>query len=435
MDSSTTVANADAATKPETTAPAPAGKPVGLNFILVCVFIDMLGIGLAVPVLPVLVGQYVEGRDLQAHWYGILAGVFGLFQFLFMPFLGALSDRIGRRPVMLYSMAGMAINFFSTALATSIAMLFIGRVIGGMSSASMSVANAYASDVTTHETRAKAFGKIGACFGLGFIFGPVIGGFLGDINLHLPFYVAGALCVANFLFGYFFVPESLPPERRNAFSWRKANPFTALAGLARRKEIRGLVAVFALASFAQILLHTTWVLYTNFRFGWGTWENGLSLFCVGITAAVVQAALLGWLLKTFGEVRLSLMGLLSGAIVYLLYGLATQGWMMYVFILMNVLAFAAGPALQGIVSKQTDPKEQGALMGSLQSINSVAVIIAPFLGASILASVSHYPAGDFRIGSVFFLCSALALLSVYIAWRYFKTHPTLSAPHVKTEAT
>lgn len=410
---------------------AGAAKQVGLNFILVCVFVDMLGIGLAVPVLPVLVGQYVEGRDLQAHWYGIMVAVFGLFQFLFMPLLGALSDKIGRRPVMLYSMLGMAVNFFSTALATSLAMLFIGRVIGGMSSASVSVANAYASDITTPETRAKAFGKIGACFGLGFIFGPVIGGYLGDINLHLPFYVAGGLCIVNFLFGYFIVPESLPREKRNTFSWQKANPFASLLNLSRRVEIRGLVAVFALASLAQILLHTTWVLYTNFRFGWGTWENGMSLFAVGMTAAVVQAGLLSWMLKTFGEVRLSLFGLASGGTVYALYGLATQGWMMYVFIGMNLLAYGAGPALQGIVSKQTDPKEQGALMGSLQSISSLAVIVAPMIGASLLGVVSHYPAGDFRIGSVFFLCAALNFIAVYIAWRYFKSHAIFSTPYLK----
>ncbi len=423
----------ESSTTADTVTPKPVAvpKPVALNFILVCVFIDMLGIGLAVPVLPVLVGQYVEGRDMQAHWYGVLATVFGLFQFLCMPLLGALSDKIGRRPVMLFSMVGMAINFFSTALATSLAMLFIGRVVGGMSSASISVANAYASDVTTPETRAKAFGKIGACFGLGFIFGPVIGGFLGSIDLHLPFYVAGGLCIANFLFGYFLVPESLPRDRRNTFSWTKANPLTALLGLARRVEIRGLVAVFALASLAQILLHTTWVLYTNFRFGWGPFENGLSLFCVGMTAAIVQAGLLGWLLKTFGEVRLSLLGLISGALVYALYGIATQGWMMYVFISMNILAFAAGPALQAIVSKQTDPKEQGSLMGSLQSINSLAVIVGPLMGASLLGVVSHYPTGDFRIGSVFFVCAALNVAAVFIAWRYFKNHAIFSTPYVK----
>ena len=419
-DSSSAAAASNTAVPETTNTPA---KTVGLHFILAVVFIDMLGIGLAVPGLPMIVGEFVEGRDLQAYWYGILATVFGLLQFLCMPLLGALSDKVGRRPVMLFSMAGMALNFLSTALATSLAMLFIGRVIGGMSSASISVANAYASDVTTPETRAKAFGMIGATFGMGFIFGPVIGGFLGSINLHLPFYVGAVLCASNFIFGYFFVPESLPPERRNQFAWKKANPFVSLSNLARRKDIRGLVAVFALVSMAQMLLHTTWVLYNNFRFGWGTFQNGLSLFFVGLTAAVVQAGLLGWLLRKFGEVRLSLLGLTSGAIVYLLYGLATEGWMMYVFILCNVLAFGAGPALQSIVSKQTDPKEQGALMGSLQGLSSLAVIIAPLIGATILAKVSHYPAGDFRIGSVFFLCSALSVVAVYIAWRYFKTHP------------
>lgn len=421
-ESSSTAASATSATLAMAT--EKPKKPTGFNFILVAVFIDMLGIGLAVPGLPMIVGEFVEGRDSQAYWYGIMATVFGLLQFLCMPLLGALSDKIGRRPVMLFSMAGMALNFLSTALASSLAMLFIGRVIGGMSSASVSVANAYASDVTTPETRARAFGMIGATFGLGFIFGPVIGGFLGSFNLHLPFYVGAGLCAANFIFGYFFVPESLPLERRNAFLWKKANPFTALSTLAKRKDIRGLVAVFALVSLAQMLLHTTWVLYTNFRFGWGTLDNGLSLFCVGITAAVVQAGLLGWLLRTFGEVRLSLLGLMSGAIVYLLYGLATQGWMMYVFIVCNVLAFGAGPALQSIVSKQTDPKEQGVLMGSLQGLSSLAVIIAPIIGTTILAKASHYPQGDFRIGSVFFLCSALSLVAVYMAWRYFKTHPS-----------
>ncbi len=405
-------------------------KPVRLHFIMICVFIDMLGVGLALPVLPVLVGQYVEGRDLQAHWYGIMVMVFGLCQFFCMPVLGALSDKVGRRPVMLFSMFGMAINFFATALATNLAMLFIGRVIGGMSAASVSVANAYVSDVTTHETRARAFGMIGATFGMGFIFGPILGGFLGNIDLHLPFYVAAGLCVANFIFGYFFVPESLPRDRRNAFSWTRANPFAAIVGLARRVEIRGLVAVFALSSLAQILLHTTWVLYTTFRFGWGPLENGVSLFAVGVTAAVVQAGLLGWLMKTFGEVRLSLLGLISGGIVYALYGLATQGWMMYVFIGINMLAYGAGPALQAIVSKQTDPKEQGALMGSLQSISSVAVIIGPIIGASLLAAVSHYPPGDFRIGTVFFVCALLNFGAVYLAWRYFRSH-AIFASHTR----
>ena len=421
MESSTA---ANAATVAGKLPPAPAAKAVRLNFILICVFIDMLGIGLAIPVLPILVGEFVEGRDLQAYWYGILATIFGLLQFLCMPILGAMSDKVGRRPVLLFSMVGMFFNFLATAWAPTLLALFVGRVIGGMSSASMSVASAYASDVSTAENRAKSFGKIGAAFGMGFIFGPMLGGLLGSINLHLPFYVAAGLCAANFVFGYFFVPESLPKEKRRAFSLARANPFSSLARLAKRPDIRGLVAVFALVTFAQVMLQTTWVLYTNFRFGWSPRDNGVSLFCVGLTAVVVQAGLLGWLIKRLGEVKLSLLGLASGAVVYVLYGLATQGWMMYVFILCNLLAFAAGPALQAIVSKATDPREQGALMGSLQSLGSLAIVVVPVVGTGILARVSHFPTNDWRIGATFFLSAIMQTLALFIAWRYFATHRT-----------
>jgi MFS transporter, DHA1 family, tetracycline resistance protein len=393
-----------------------------LNFVLVCVFIDMLGIGLIVPVLPLLVGEFVAGRDQQALWYGLMSTVFGLMQFIFMPMLGAISDRIGRRPVLMVSMAGMGINFLTTAWAPNLACLFIGRIIGGMSSASMSVASAYASDISTHENRAKSFGKVGAAFGLGFICGPMLGGLLGSVDLHLPFYVAAALSAANLAYGYFAVPESLPAERRSAFSLARVNPFSALGRLLKRTEIRGLVVVYALMTFAQMMLQSTWVLYTTFRFDWTPRENGIALFCVGVSAAVVQAGLLGVLMRRFGEVRLSLLGLASGAITYLLYGLATHGWMMYVFIVCNLLAFAAGPALQGIISKSSAASEQGELMGSLQSISSVGIILMPLIGTAILGAASHLPARDWRIGSTFFLCAAMQALAILVARRYFRSH-------------
>ncbi|MFZ3288056.1 MAG: MFS transporter [Telluria sp.] len=400
-------------------APAPAGS---LKFVLICVFIDMLGIGLIVPVLPVLVGEFVSGRDQQAMWFGIMSMVFGLMQFIFMPMLGAISDRVGRRPVLMYSMAGMCINFLTTAWATSLLYLFVGRIIGGMSSASMSVASAYASDISTHENRAKSFGKVGAAFGLGFICGPMLGGLLGSISLQLPFYVAAGLSAANLVYGYFFVPESLPAARRAPFALARINPFAALLKLLGRTEIRGLVAVYALMTFAQMMLQSTWVLYTTFRFDWTPLDNGIALFCVGVSAAVVQAGLLGILMKRFGEVRLSILGLASGCITYILYGLATQGWMMYVFILCNLLAFAAGPSLQGIISKASAANEQGELMGSLQSIGSLGIIFMPLAGTAILGMASHLPAQDWRIGGTFFVCAAMQAVAILVATRYFKSH-------------
>jgi len=403
---------------------SPAGN---LNFVLVCVFIDMLGVGLIIPVLPVLVGEFTGSRDDQSWWYGVMSATFGLMQFLCMPMLGALSDRVGRRPVLLYSMAGMGINFLATAWAPNLACLFIGRVIGGMSSASMSVASAYASDISTPENRARSFGKVGAAFGLGFICGPMLGGLLGSVDLHLPFYVAAALSAANFVYGYLAVSESLAPEQRAPFSIARTNPFASLVRLGRRTDIRGLIVTFALVTCAQMMLNTTWVLYTTFRFDWTPGQNGFALFCVGLTAAVVQAGLLGMLIRRWGEIKLSVLGLVSGALAYLAYGLATQGWMMYAIIVCNVLAFAAGPALQSLISRATPAAEQGELMGSLQSISSAGVIVMPLLGSAILAQVSRLPAGDWRMGATFFLCAAMQAAAIVVARRHFRHLPAQAA--------
>ena len=404
-------------TSTATVAKAPAGN---LTFVLICVFIDMLGVGLIVPVLPALVGEYVNGREQQALWYGILGAVFGLMQFIFMPMIGMASDRLGRRPVLLYSMAGMCINFLTTAWAPNLACLFIGRVIGGASSASMAVASAYASDVSTPDNRAKSFGRIGAAFGLGFICGPALGGLLGNVGLHLPFYVAAALSAANFVYGWVAVPESLAPDKRAPLRWARLNPFAALLRLLRRHDIRGLVLVFTLVTFAQMTLQSTFVLYTSFRFGWTPRDNGIALFCVGLSSIVMQAGLLAVLIRRFGEVRLTLLGMTSGALTFLLYGLITQGWLIYVLILCNLLNFAVGPALQGIVSKASTPREQGELMGSLQSIGSLGLVVMPLVGTAILGAVSHLPPHDWRAGSSFYMCAAMQALAVAIGWRVLR---------------
>ncbi|HEX7641643.1 MAG TPA: MFS transporter [Burkholderiaceae bacterium] len=417
------------ADKPPVSAETSQARPPSLKFILVSVFIDMLGVGLLVPALPLLVGEFVATKELQAQWYGVLASVFGLLQFLCMPLLGVLSDKVGRRPVMLYSMAGMCLNFLATALAPNLPMLFVGRVIGGMSSASMSVASAYASDISTPENRAKSFGLIGGAFGFGFICGPALGGLLGHFGVRVPFYLAAGLSACNFLYGYFVVPESLPQDRRAPFSLARANPFGALLALARRRDVRGLIVALCFSTFAQMLMQTTWVLYTHFRFGWGTMENGWAMTCVGVASALVQALLLSRLIRMFGEVRLALLGLGSSAVTFLLYGLATEGWMMYALILCNLLAFCTGPAMQAIISKATDPRAQGSLMGALQSIASFSLVIAPYFGASVLARVGSLPRGDWHAGATFFIGAGLQCTGLLLAWRYFRSRkPAVEAP-------
>lgn len=397
----------------------PAARQAGMPFILVVVFIDVLGIGIALPVIPMLVGLYTPSRELQAYWYGLLVVAYGVMQFFCAPLLGALSDRFGRRPILLWSLLGLGLHFLLLGLAPSLLLMLLARIIGGTAGASFSVANAYASDVTPPERRAKSFGLIGAAFGLGFIVGPMLGGLLGSIDLHLPFFAAGALSLINAAYGYFVVPESLPRARRAPFSLARANPFAALLALARHREIGSLVAVFALVILAQLILQTTWVLYTHFRFGWGPWDNGVALFCVGLVAATVQGGLLGPLLRRFGDVRLVLVGLTTGTCAYMLYGLAQQGWMMYAIIIGNFLSFAAGPALQGMVSNAVDPTEQGVTMGALNSINSIMFVVAPLIGAPLLAVVSRMPPADWRIGATFYVSAALQVVALLVARRHF----------------
>jgi DHA1 family tetracycline resistance protein-like MFS transporter len=394
-----------------------------IAFILITVLIDVMGIGLLLPVIPSLVGEFTTSRDAQTYWYGALMVTFGLSQFLCSPLLGALSDRYGRRPVLLTSIAGLGTMFFLSAVVTSLPALLATRVLGGALAANFSVANAYVADITSPEKRAKSFGRIGAAFGIGFIVGPAVGGMLGSIDIRLPFYAAAVLSLINALYGVFVLPESLPRERRKAIEWRKANPFSSLAGLARLKGVGVLVVVIGLVTLAQFILHGTWVLYTEFRFGWGPRENGMSLFVVGLASAVMQGVLLGWLLKRIGERRLVIAGMVSGLVAFALYGLATAGWMMYAIIGANLLGFAVAPGLNALVSKAADPREQGLAMGSLSSLGSLMAVIAPMMGAPLLAAVSHLPAGDWRIGAPFFLSAALQVVALLLAVVHFRRHP------------
>ncbi len=404
--------------------PAPvsssAPRAAAMPFILVAVLIDMLSIGLIVPVLPALVGKFTANPSEQSYWYGAIVFSFSLASFFGTPLLAALSDRYGRRPILLLGFCGLALNFFATAMATALWMLVASRIVGGGMQANAAVAQAYVADITAPEERTKRFGALGAMFGIGFILGPALGGMLGGIEVHLPFYVAGVLALVNLAYGVIVLPESLPRENRRALTWRAANPFTALRDLAQMKGVGLLVGVLACAGLAQFTLYTTWVLYTSFRFGWGPMENGWSLFAVGLVSALVQGLLLGRLLKVFTRERLALLGLASSALAYLFWGLSTQGWMMFVVIFANILGTVVAASLQGIVSNAADAKNQGQTMGAASGLSSLMAVIAPVLAAPLMGLVSHLPPADWRVGAPFYFGSALLALAWLMAWTHFR---------------
>ena len=391
-----------------------------MPFIMLTVLIDMVAIGLIIPVLPPLVGSFTSSPAEQAFWYGAVTFAFGLANFFGSPVIGALSDRYGRRPVLLVGFCGLALSFFVTGLATALWMLIVVRLFSGAMQSNASVANAYVADITPPEQRAKRFGLLGAMFGVGFILGPVLGGLLGGIDLRLPFFVAGALALANLLYGYFVLPESLPPEQRRAFDWRHANPLGSLRALTRLEGVGLLVAVIACAGLAQFVLYTVWVLYTTFKFGWGPSENGWSMAAVGVASVLVQGLLLGRLLKRWSPQRLALAGLASSTLAYIAYGAISEGWMMYAVIFANLLGFTVAASIQSLISSAADASTQGRTLGAVSSLNSLMAVAAPVLGAPLLGAVSHLPRGDWRIGAPFYFCAALQGAALLLAWLHFR---------------
>ncbi|WP_329956573.1 TCR/Tet family MFS transporter [Collimonas humicola] len=412
-----------------TTPPQHRAREAAMPFIMLTVLIDMISIGLIVPVLPALVGQFTGTHADQAFWYGAVAFAFGLANFFGSPILGALSDNHGRRPILLLGFCGLALNFFATAFATALWMLIVVRLVGGAMQSNAAVCNAYVADITPPEQRAKRFGMIGAMFGVGFIIGPVMGGLLGAVDLRLPFIVAGSLALVNLAYGYFVLPESLPVDRRRAFSWKSANPLTSLQALSRLKTVGPLVAVIACNGLAQFMLFTIWVLYTTFKFGWGPLENGQSLAAVGIMSVLVQGVLLGPLLKRFSPQRLAVIGLVSSTAAYLLWGAASQGWMMYAVIFANIFGATVNASIQSIISSAVDSHSQGQTLGAVSSLNSLMAVVAPIIAAPLLGAVSHLPKGDWRIGTPFYFCAALQLIALVLAFLHFRRQR-----HARTES-
>ena len=406
-------------------------REAAMPFIMIAVLIDMAAIGVIVPVLPTLVASFATDPADQAFWYGVVAAAFGLANFVASPILGALSDHFGRRPVMLLGFMGLGVSFFGTAMTTSLIGLIIARTLGGAMQANVAIANAYVADISAPEERAKRFGFLGAMMGVGFIVGPVVGGLLGAVNLHLPFYFAGILTLMNLLYGYFVLPESLPLDKRKAFSWRSANPATSLRKLGQLKGVGPLVGVVAFSGLAQFVLYTVWVLHNSFKFGWGPRENGWSLAAVGIVAVLVQGVLLGRLLKRLSPQKLAMWGLVSSAMAYTLWGAATEGWMMYAVIAVNLLGGTVTASVQSMISSAADSKSQGQTMGAVSSLNGLMAVLAPMLGAPMLAMVSHYPQGDWRIGAPFYFCALLQVASLLLAVLHLRRHHHRLASAIK----
>ncbi len=401
-------------------------REAAMPFILITVLIDMIAIGLIVPVLPLIVGTFTASPTEQAFWFGVVAFSFGVANFFGAPVLGALSDQHGRRPVLLIGFSGLALSFIVTGLATALWMLIVVRLFSGAMQANAAVANAYVADITAPQDRARRYGLVGAMFGLGFILGPVMGGLLGAIDIHLPFFVAGALAIANWLYGWFVLPESLAPEQRRPFAWSRANPFSALKGLSRLHGVGPLVVVIALATLAQFTLHTSWVLYTHFKFGWGPAQTGWSLFAVGVMSVFVQGFLLKHMLRRWTPQRLAAVGLVASAFTHLGFGLASEGWMMYVVIVVGTLIGGGAQAsIQSLVSNAADPSAQGQTMGSVASLNSLMAALAPTIAAPLLAAVANRPQGDVWIGMPFFFCALLQAIGAAVAISHFRRQRAL----------
>ncbi|HYM87009.1 MAG TPA: TCR/Tet family MFS transporter [Pseudoxanthomonas sp.] len=399
----------------------PSGKrTAALIFIFITVLIDVLSFGVIIPVLPGLVRQFTGGDYVQAAWWiGIFGFLFAAIQFVSSPIQGTLSDRYGRRPVILLSCLGLGIDFVLMAVAHSLPWLLVARVFSGVFSASFTTANAYIADVTAPEKRAKAFGMIGAAFGLGFILGPALGGYLGEINLRAPFWVAAGLALLNFLYGWFVLPESLPKEKRTArFDWSHANPVGSLVLLKKYPQVFGLAAVVFLANFAHYVYPSVFVLFAEYQYQWDSQQVGWVLAIVGVCSVIVQAGLIGPLVKKLGERRALLFGLACGVVGFMIYGMADVGWMFLIGLPISALWGVAGPASQSLITRQVDASAQGRVQGALMSLVSLAGVFAPLAFAGTFGLFISKQAPAHVPGAAWFLAAALLFGAFVVGWRY-----------------
>ena len=393
-------------------------RRAALSFIFVTVLLDMLALGIIVPVLPRLVFDFVRGDTARAaEAIGLFTTAWALMQFVFSPLLGLLSDRFGRRPVILLSNLGLGLDYIVMALAPTLGWLFVGRVLSGITSASIPTATAYISDVTPPEKRAGAFGLLGAAFGVGFILGPALGGWLGVRDPRLPFWVAGAFSLLNALYGWLVLPESLSAERRQKeLRWKSANPVGALSFLRSHPALLGLGTVNFLGYVAHEVYATVFVLYASYRYGWNAQTIGLSLAVVGVSSMVISAGVVRPVVKRFGERRALLAGLLLGALGFALFGWATLGWIFLVAIPVNSLWALAGPSSQSLMTQHVSASEQGQLQGALGSVRSIAMLVGPGIFSMVFAA-SIAPERPVAVpGAPWYLASLLLLVAAGVAF-------------------
>lgn len=395
----------------------PRASRAAFAFIFITVLLDMLAVGIIVPILPELIVAFRGGDTASAATiYGLFGTVWAGMQFVFSPVLGSLSDRFGRRKVVLLSNFGLGADYVLMAVAPSVAWLFVGRVISGITSSSFSAAAAYIADVTPPEERAGRYGMLGAAFGAGFIIGPTVGGLLGGVSLRAPFWAAAALSLANFVYGYFILPESLPEERRAPFRWRRANPVGAIQML-RTHQLLPLAAAGFLSMLAHDSMPTTFVLYADYRYHWNARDVGLVLGVVGLAALAVQAGLVGRIVGTLGERRSLALGFASGAIGMAVAGLAPTGATFLAAIPFVALYGVWTPSLQSLMTREVGPSEQGQLQGATASLNGIANMTAPVLFTQIFAlAAGRYRDADLP-GAPFLIGSLLLAAALLVAWR------------------
>ncbi|MEO6613765.1 MAG: TCR/Tet family MFS transporter [Chitinophagaceae bacterium] len=404
-------------------------RKAAVGFIFITLLIDVMGWGLIIPVMPKLIAELKGISINKASSYGaFLLFAYAATQFICAPLIGNLSDKYGRRPVLLSSLTGFGIDYIFLALAPTYGWLFVGRIIAGLTGASFTTGAAYIADISTNETRAKNFGMIGAAFGLGFIIGPLLGGLLAGWGVRAPFYAAAGLCLVNALYGYFVLPESLDKEHRRPFEWRRANPFGAFKFLKNTPSITGLAVCYFLIYLAAMSVQGNWNYFTIYRFNWTEKMVGLSLGVVGLLVGIVQAGLTRVVNPKLGNKKSIFLGLFLYTLGLVLFAFATEGWMMFVFLVPYCLGGIAGPALQSSMTSQVPRNEQGELQGALTGLMSLTTIIGPLVMNNLFTFFTgknapvHFPGVSFLLGAI------LMLASLWVAWLFFRDKKSMLHP-------